>query len=260
MTPEKQSLKIPHYPQELLPPAQLWIGNHAVLLEHIITFLQQNVCSHGGCNVCSTCRKIADHQHHRATWIAPTNLYTLDDLTPISSTISFALEENEHHYFIITKADFLTPQCANSLLKSLEEPASGYHFILLAQKEDALLPTIRSRCIMHYFKDQHEQDPHPKLWLCFTQPASIPPLTFLKDLEQTKINEQESIELLNQIVLYWLQQGKDHLISNDMQKYLAAEKRITLLKKALLMPPMPGSSALFWKNLFLQFNSVKGNS
>ncbi len=38
------------------------------------------------------------------------------------------------------------PESANALLKTLEEPRPGVHFVLLSERPDRLLPTIRSRC------------------------------------------------------------------------------------------------------------------
>jgi DNA polymerase-3 subunit delta' len=38
------------------------------------------------------------------------------------------------------------PESANAILKTLEEPRVGVHFILLSERPDRLLPTIRSRC------------------------------------------------------------------------------------------------------------------
>jgi DNA polymerase-3 subunit delta' len=38
------------------------------------------------------------------------------------------------------------PEVANALLKTLEEPRPGVHFVLLSERPDRLLPTIRSRC------------------------------------------------------------------------------------------------------------------
>jgi DNA polymerase III subunit delta' len=38
------------------------------------------------------------------------------------------------------------PESANALLKTLEEPRRGVHFVLLSERPDRLLPTIRSRC------------------------------------------------------------------------------------------------------------------
>ncbi len=47
---------------------------------------------------------------------------------------------------IIDPADDLEPSAANALLKSLEEPPAGTHFLLVAHRLGRLLPTIRSRC------------------------------------------------------------------------------------------------------------------
>lgn len=38
------------------------------------------------------------------------------------------------------------PEAANAMLKTLEEPRPGVHFVLLAERPDRLLATIRSRC------------------------------------------------------------------------------------------------------------------
>ena len=40
----------------------------------------------------------------------------------------------------------MTVDAANALLKTLEEPPPGVLFLLLADDQEALLPTIRSRC------------------------------------------------------------------------------------------------------------------
>ncbi|MEO1311728.1 MAG: DNA polymerase III subunit delta' [Pseudomonadota bacterium] len=47
---------------------------------------------------------------------------------------------------IIDKADELNVAAANALLKTLEEPPVGAHFILLADAPSRVLPTVRSRC------------------------------------------------------------------------------------------------------------------
>lgn len=46
---------------------------------------------------------------------------------------------------IIEEAEKLTPQSANALLKSLEEPPPHAYLFLCTHKEQALLPTLRSR-------------------------------------------------------------------------------------------------------------------
>lgn len=47
---------------------------------------------------------------------------------------------------IIEKADTMTPQAQNTLLKTLEEPPEGTHFFLITEKPENLLTTIISRC------------------------------------------------------------------------------------------------------------------
>jgi DNA polymerase-3 subunit delta' len=62
----------------------------------------------------------------------------------------FAPFEAKHAFLIFPDADVSLPEAhpeaANALLKTLEEPRPGVHFILLAERPDRLLTTIRSRC------------------------------------------------------------------------------------------------------------------
>lgn len=47
---------------------------------------------------------------------------------------------------IVDSLEDLTPEAANTLLKTLEEPRPGIYFMLIAHQLSAILPTIRSRC------------------------------------------------------------------------------------------------------------------
>lgn len=62
----------------------------------------------------------------------------------------FAPFEAKAAFLIFPEADVSFPEnhpgSANALLKTLEEPKPGVTFILLAERPDRLLPTIRSRC------------------------------------------------------------------------------------------------------------------
>jgi len=48
---------------------------------------------------------------------------------------------------LVPRADMLGLEAANALLKSLEEPGQRLHWILTTTRPEALLPTIRSRCV-----------------------------------------------------------------------------------------------------------------
>lgn len=49
---------------------------------------------------------------------------------------------------LIREADRLQPEAANAFLKTLEEPPAGSHVLLTTSSPDALLQTIRSRCLV----------------------------------------------------------------------------------------------------------------
>jgi DNA polymerase-3 subunit delta' len=177
-------------------------------------------------------------------WLHPEKNYTIDQLDDLFSTLSLQLQPNEHFFFILQKADFLTAACANKLLKPMEEPPAGYHFILLAEHAEQILPTIKSRCTIHTLSSETIQQTSHPLVEVFTK-KMLPSNEFSKILDTTAINERETMELLDDIISYWLreyqQQKREHVSS-----------LITKLQKTSLQPPMPGSSVAFWRNLYLQ--------
>ena len=55
--------------------------------------------------------------------------------------------EGRRRFVIVDPADAMNPQAQNALLKTLEEPPGETTLVLVASSPDALLPTIRSRCL-----------------------------------------------------------------------------------------------------------------
>lgn len=242
--------------QQLIPPAQLFVGNDGATCAHACTYLKQILCPQKGCNACITCTQIDQRQHHSLFWLQPEKQYTRELLQPIFHTISFALHETQQFFFVIQHAERLTPACANSLLKSLEEPPPGYHFLLLADCADQLLPTIRSRCIAKTIHSKTVHVKYEELFALFTSTTFCDPALFLKKLELAKISEQESRTLLDQLLDYWIAQYKSALKSDDKNQVTAALRVVTIFNQALAHPPMPGSSKLLWKDLFLHIKTT----
>lgn len=60
--------------------------------------------------------------------------------------------EGGYKVMIIWRADTMNTETANKLLKLLEEPPQETVFILIADAVENILPTIRSRCQMSFFK------------------------------------------------------------------------------------------------------------
>ena len=234
-----------------LYPLQLWFGYHQDLLEHTQTFLQSVLCRNK-CGICHTCQNIRQQQHHSIMWLTPEKNYTIAQIQPIFETISLQLAPDEQFFFVIEHADALTPTCANSLLKVMEEPPTGYHFLLLAERQDDILPTIRSRAVItSFYKHGDVAQEHPLL-AYFNGIKPQIPRDFLQDLDRAAISERESVDLTDHLLGFWMRSLNDGLRKRNRKTIQQSKRMVHIFKDALLKPPMPGSSKLFWKNLFLR--------
>ncbi len=70
------------------------------------------------------------------------------DAATIMRKLSFKAYEAEYKVAIIWMAEKLNAQSANKLLKLIEEPPEKTLFILIAEHQEELLTTIRSRCVL----------------------------------------------------------------------------------------------------------------
>ncbi len=72
---------------------------------------------------------------------------TIGQMRNLQQSLSYRHEGNR--VVILQGADRLPGQAANALLKTLEEPPAGVHFILLAEDKMTILPTILSRVALY---------------------------------------------------------------------------------------------------------------
>lgn len=235
-----------------LHPAYLFLGPHATTLAHAQTFVKDVLCPFKGCNKCTACRHVDEKQHHAIVWLEPEKQYNLEALEGIFERIAFALEPDSHVFFILQKADTLTAACANRLLKSLEEPPAGYHFLLLAHRAEFILPTIRSRCIVHALACSANHNQQHALFKLCSSPSLASLAALAPTIEQHIPDEQETLALADALLAHWLGHVKTALLSNDEKKLSHAQRMVNVLQKAMLKPPMPGSGKIFWKNLLMQ--------
>ena len=78
-------------------------------------------------------------------WITPERSYALEQIDEIITMASFQLDSDEQRFFILPQAERLTDQCSNRLLKTIEEPFTGYNFFFLAARPQALPQEDRPR-------------------------------------------------------------------------------------------------------------------
>lgn len=104
-----------------------------------------------GCGACVSCRRVLSGAHAGVEWIRPEGaggLIKVETTRDLGNRLQHAPFEGDHHVVVLDPADALNDQAFNALLKALEEPRPGVHFVLLVSHTDAVLPTIRSRCLV----------------------------------------------------------------------------------------------------------------
>ncbi|MFH2059060.1 MAG: DNA polymerase III subunit delta' [Pseudomonadota bacterium] len=112
------------------------------------------------CDQCRSCAKIDSHHHpdiHTITRLKDKKNITISQVRDMGVTLSSKPNEARVRIVIIVDADLMNTQAQNALLKLLEEPPEKTMFILTAQKESLLLPTIISRCRKIRFKPLTEK-------------------------------------------------------------------------------------------------------
>ena len=136
-----------------LSHAYLFVGPAHVGKFTLALNLAQAVNCDGGdppCQECVPCRRIAAAKHadiHIVDLLSvekkEIGIRQVADMQTAAHLPPF---EGRHKVFIFDRAELLSHEAANSLLKTLEEPPPNVLIILLTARESALLPTIASRC------------------------------------------------------------------------------------------------------------------
>jgi DNA polymerase-3 subunit delta' len=93
--------------------------------------------------------RVRSGAHPDLTWVVPSGAHEIlvaDIDEPVIVAASKTPFEARRRVFVIERADELGDEAANRMLKTLEEPASFVHIVLLTDRLAEILPTIRSRC------------------------------------------------------------------------------------------------------------------
>ncbi|MCH2670884.1 MAG: DNA polymerase III subunit delta' [Dehalococcoidia bacterium] len=107
------------------------------------------------CGSCDQCTRIAEGNHSDIRILSPGQgtegraariMIGINELKESLRRVHLNPYEGSTSVVIINGAEFMSDECANALLKTLEEPPPQVMFLLLTANESAVLPTVQSRC------------------------------------------------------------------------------------------------------------------
>lgn len=115
--------------------------------ETALAFAAGLACRDGGCSVCETCRRVREGVHPDVELVLPEGAgISIDQIREINREVAMKPFEARVRVFVILDAHTLNPAAANAFLKTLEEPPSHAHFILVTDSPETLPQTVVSRC------------------------------------------------------------------------------------------------------------------
>jgi DNA polymerase-3 subunit delta' len=79
---------------------------------------------------------------------APSREIVIDQVRRVGEFLGVSAHRGGRRVVLLAPAEALNAAAANALLKMLEEPPAGAVFLAVTDQLDAVLPTIRSRCVL----------------------------------------------------------------------------------------------------------------
>lgn len=168
---DHQQGRLPH---ALLLVGQTGLGKALFAANFAKTLLCKQPVHQLACENCRDCILVAAGTHPDLCLLVPEKSRLGIKIDQIRAVIEKLNHTSQATYkiIVINPADSLLLAASHALLKSLEEPSERTLFILLTEKVECLLPTIRSRCQVMRFAIPEKSV--AMAWLAQQLPASTP--------------------------------------------------------------------------------------
>jgi DNA polymerase-3 subunit delta' len=127
----------------------------------------------------------------------------VDQVRALDQFLGLRSHRGRRRVVLVHPAEAMNANAANALLKALEEPQPGAHFILVSHRPARLLPTIRSRCaaVPMALPDaplarawlEEQGVPEAEGWLAFAGGAPLLALAYARDGESPIANMRRAL-------------------------------------------------------------------
>ncbi len=107
------------------------------------------------CNECTSCKQALNLNQPDIIYVQheKPKIISVDEIrSQVNRDIAVKPYSSDRKVYIIDEAEKMNPEAQNALLKTLEEPPAYATILLLTSNLEALLPTIRSRCVTLTFQ------------------------------------------------------------------------------------------------------------
>jgi DNA polymerase-3 subunit delta' len=192
---------------------------HAMLLHgavgsgglQLATALSERLLCHGNdvnpCGHCKSCQLLATGYHPDRLMIQPEEAgkaLKVDQIRTITEFSAQTAQQGGVKIIVIEPADAMNVNAANALLKVLEEPQGDTFLLLVTERLEAILPTIKSRCRLQklglpdrsqaivWLKEQ-SADKTDEQWSQLLGLALGSPLTVLSLLEGNRLDVRDHL-------------------------------------------------------------------
>jgi len=143
--------------RQTLPPSLLFAGPEGVGKRLTAIALAQALncerpvetpAGRDSCGTCAQCTRIARGVHADVLVVEPgdTGTIKIEQIREVVERSGYRPFEGRRRVVIVDHAEALGVPAQDAILKTLEEPPSASVFVLITDRPDVLLPTVRSRC------------------------------------------------------------------------------------------------------------------
>lgn len=179
------------------------------------------------------------------------NSIGIEEVKKLQSEMLFTPFQEKVQIAVIIQAEKLTVQAQNSFLKTLEECSDTSSYILLVNNEKALLPTILSRSMKIYSKENRgEYTENTDI----TEILSRDIVDIFKYVENISESKSSTLEFLDE-----LQKYHQEILERSIKDSIEISKvynSLELVKTAQKRIRANGNKRLVLENLFLHIKQI----